>query len=546
MQKKLAVIFCSFMAVFSLLYFRLSEISLNSDLMQVGIRQSSYTLSFYENRGQIYDCRFIPLVDESPAYCAAVLPSPKNFFLNQSSAFKDPAAVQASMQQRKPFIADTWLPLNNVPLVEPFCNPVRYSSSQLAQHVIGYIDKSSNSGITGIEKSYNDRLSEDTETSIIRYTLDAMGEPLKGTKPYVSLADIRTDGVVTTIDSRIQRICEESGARHIKKGAIVVMEPATGKIRAAASFPSYNANSLADAINDTEGAPLINRAYNAFPVGSTFKLVTAAAALSNRVSPYTRYTCTGSYTIGAVTFGCHEKGGHGELDMKEAIAVSCNPYFIHLSTLIDKAELLNMASDLSFGKASQLGEGIKTPSGSLPSIESLFNPGAVANVSFGQGELTATPIQVAQMISAIVNDGELAPASIIEGYTQDGKLLSEKYLEDIYPIKAMNQSASRLLKDYMVNAVMEAPNQNAKPNNTTAGGKTGTAQTGQFKDGNKKDELLQGWFGGFFPADMPKYVVVVTVEDCESGNQDASPVFREIADTITAPIIIPKDLRVGE
>ncbi len=103
----------------------------------------------------------------------------------------------------------------------------------------------------------------------------------------------------------------------------------------------------------------------------------------------------------------------------------------------------------------------------------------------------------------------------------------------------MDKNIAKTLKEYMVHNVMDISGQNAKPYNTTAGGKTGTAQTGQMKG---KEELLHGWFAGFYPADKPKYVIVVLAEDARSGNQDASPIFREIVDTLTAPITIPKEL----
>lgn len=540
MQKKLIAVFCVYLLAFSMLYMRIGMICTDDSLKEVGNNQSSYTLSFNQTRGQIYDCRFIPLVNEKVSYLAAVLPTPKNISTLQSNmVLKKTDDFDKLITSRKPFLLEAYLPTVNVPQVKVFSVPKRYSNDQLAQHTIGYIDTTRNKGMTGIEAAFDILLAANSEKSKISYRLNGLGEPLYGAEPEVDLGKIRMDGVVLTIDRRIQEICEDVGTRYMKKGAIVVMEPSTGKLKAIASFPNYKASDISKAVKDTENSPLLNRAYNAYPVGSTFKIVTAATALSQGVSPATTFLCKGSTKIGEVEFGCHEKAGHGVVDMKQAMAVSCNPYFIHLSTLINKQGFLNMASDFSFGKANELASGLKTASGKVPTVDQLFNPGAVANLSFGQGALTATPIQVAQMMSAVVNQGNLIPASLVEGYTKDGKTYSERK-QDSYPIKTINQNVAKLLQEYMVYAVMDTPGQNAKPVNTTAGGKTGTAQTGQFAG---KEEILQGWFAGFYPANEPKYVIVVTVEEARSGNQDASPVFREIVDTLTAPIVMPKDLQ---
>lgn len=541
MQKKLIIVFCIFLLIYSLLYLRIAAISFDENLSQVGTKQSSYTLSFNETRGQIYDCRFVPLVDDSYNYIAAVLPSPQNLTEIQSNmVLKKDDKFDSLLKSRKPFLTQAYLPTVNVPQVNVFTVPKRYEENQLAQHIIGYIDTTCNKGLTGIELAYNDFFTKQSKKSTISYKLNGLGEPLYGEKPDISLGNVRTDGVVLTIDKRIQKVCEQVGKEHIKKGAIVVMEPSTGKLKAVASFPNYDVNNVQAALKDDENSPLVNRAFCAYPVGSIFKLVTASTALSNGVSPHTTNYCNGKIKIGDVEFGCHEKNGHGNVDMREAMAVSCNPYFIHLSTLLNKKDFLNTASDFSFGKANELAPRMKTASGQIPTVDQIYNPGAFANLAFGQGLLTATPIQVGQMMSAIINDGELIQASIVEGFTQNGKTYSSQ-TKSTYPIKSIDKKVANQLKDYMIYALMDTPNQNAKPTYTTAGGKTGTAQTGQFN--KEKEEILQGWFAGFYPADKPKYVIVVSIENARSGNQDASPIFKEIVDILTAPIEIPADLR---
>ena len=452
MNKRIIILYCTCVVIFIMLYVKISTISLDDSLKTIGAKQSALTITTDINRGGIYDCNFKSLVQED-----------------------------------------------------------RESIPQLAQHVVGYC--SDNNGINGIEKQYNDFLISQSQNSTLTYTLDALGNPLKNTPPQVSLSPHIESGVVLTIDKRIQEIIEEIGNKSIENGAIVVLDPNTSHIKASASFPTYSDIEVA---MDANNSPLINRAYSNYSIGSIFKLVTCATALESQISTYLTYDCKGSITLKDTTFSCHKKTGHGKINMSEAIAVSCNPYFIELSKQLDSESFLNMASDLSFGKNG----------GHLP--QSFNNLGDLGNFSFGQGELTATPVQVAQMIGAILNGGNTILSTTTLGTTSDGKTID--YLENNYPTKAMSTHTANILKSMMVDAVMNTENQNAKPIKTNAGGKTSTAQTGEFVDGVEK---LNGWFSGFFPVENPRYVVVVLVEDATNGNHDASPIFSEIADKLS-------------
>lgn len=477
MSRKLVVLFSAILVIFTLLYIRVSSISFDSTLSDTAKTQITKVVPITKTRGQIYDCNLTPLVD------------------NEQELVLFP-------QQEKPFSI-----------------PKRYSSYQPAQHLIGYIDKATGDGVCGVERQYNELLSSVGETTELSYTIDGKMRPLGGVSPSPSYAKPITSGVVLTIDKGLQELVEKVGFEHIQKGAIVVTEIKTGRLKAAASFPLYNANALSQAMQN-DNSPLINRVYTAYSVGSVFKLVTAATALEAGISP--TYTCTGKIEQNGVTFGCHNKNGHGEIDMSEAIAVSCNPYFINLSTLIDKQAFLNMASDLSFGKPYY--------SGNLPTASELKNIGDISNLSFGQGSLTATPLQVAELVGAVANNGKCIRTSTIMGTTADGKTIDEA--EPYYPTVSMSEKTADTIAQMMVKAVMDTPNQNAKPTKMSAGGKTATAQTGQFVDG---EEILNAWFAGFFPAKNPVYCITVVVEEAKSGNQSASPVFKELVDQITAP-----------
>lgn len=541
MNRRLVAVFCIFSLMATVLYFRVGAIATSGDLAEAAQSQSSYTLTFEQTRGQIYDSRMLPLVDQDEEYVAACLPTPENMaaLLRSPSLTAEKTTVSELMDTGRPFLAKCSLPKLNIPSVRVFPVKRRYSVGQIAQHVLGYLDDT-RTGVTGIEKAFDAYLKGDSASSSITYQVDGRRNPLPGDSALVNLAPVQTGGVVLTIDKRIQKVAEEVGRELLNKGAVVVMEPKTGKLLAVASFPQYQVYNLASAVQDSGNSPLLNRAFCAYNVGSTFKIVTSAAALTQGISPATEYFCAGKVDVLSQTFKCHDENGHGMLDLKGALEVSCNPYFIQLGQQIDKTLFLNMAKDLSFGKGSELAEGMNTAAGYLPTEAELFNPAAVGNFSFGQGTLMATPVQIARMVSAVVNGGSTPEASLVTGLTEDGKTVSQRKATAA-PVRAMSGEIAALIQDDLISSVMEEPNQNAKPQYVTAGGKTGTAQTGQMKENG--DELLQGWFAGFFPAEEPQYVVVVLAEDARSGNQDASPVFREIADRLNAPIEIPQRLR---
>ncbi|MBQ4153308.1 MAG: penicillin-binding protein 2, partial [Oscillospiraceae bacterium] len=404
----------------------------------------------------------------------------------------------------------------------------RYGEEQIAVHIVGHMTNGNLDGGYGIEKAYDSFLKEHTATAKITYYLDALGRSIQGKPPTVQLDQRSNGGVVLTIDSEIQRIAEEVGEKYLSKGAVVVMTP-DGKIRASASFPSFDPNHLEKSLTDEENKPMFNRAFASYNVGSTFKIVTAAAALESGIAPSRSYFCRGQIDVSGQIIKCHNHYGHGLLKMEQAMAESCNPYYISLGLLLNPAALLQMARDMSFSKAGILASGFASQGGYLPTLSELNSPAAIANLSFGQGSLSATPIQISLMTCCIVNQGKTPFAKLVEGLSEDGKVLSEK-TEDAAPIHAIRKQTADTVKRFLITGVMERENQQAKPTKTTAGGKTATAQTGRFRDG---EEICQGWFTGFFPAEEPQYIVTVLCEDAESGNLSAGPVFREIADRVT-------------
>ncbi|MCX7657895.1 MAG: penicillin-binding transpeptidase domain-containing protein, partial [Oscillospiraceae bacterium] len=295
------------------------------------------------------------------------------------------------------------------------------------------------------------------------------------------------------------------------------------------SVPAFSPLNVSKSLDDPD-SPLINRAFMPYNVGSVFKLVTAAAALEQGISPDLTYECTGKIDVFGQIFKCHKASGHGVLDMQGAIVNSCNTYFINLSEKLSSENFIAKASSFGFGRSIVLANGIVSEKGTLQSAEDLKNPAEKANMSFGQGVLTATPVQIAAMTSAIVNNGKFPKPQLIIGTTEDKQKVSfyenqTAFSEATTPLIALK------LREFMAETVNGNAESLARPRNTTAGGKTSTAQTGRYDE--KGNEILEAWFTGYFPLDKPKYVVTVLVEDGKSGNTDAAPIFKEIAENIT-------------
>ena len=405
---------------------------------------------------------------------------------------------------------------------------LRYrESSQLAPHVIGYLD--GENGAAGIEKAYDSLLKQFGGSLCLRYQINAAGNPIGRELPQeVQEGYGRPGGVVLTLDKEIQSIAQSAAKRWIDKGAVVVMDVRSGDLLAVVSLPDFDPNNLSKSMAQKD-SPFFNRAFHGeYNVGSTFKLVTASTALEQGIGRFRTFDCTGAVKVEDVTFHCHKLSGHGVLDMQGAMEWSCNPYFITLGQMAGGENILKKAQAIGFGSPSQLAPGISTASGSLPALEAMESPAEVANLAFGQGKLTATPVQIAQLVSTMANGGRRVHPRLVYGTTQDG--LSIQNQEEGY---AQNQvispAAAKRTAQFMVDTVEHGSGQKAKPKAGGAGGKTASAQTGIYEDGA---EIVHAWFAGFYPDEEPLYAIVVLAEGMESGGDYAAPVFQEIADGI--------------
>ena len=254
----------------------------------------------------------------------------------------------------------------------------------------------------------------------VTYQVDALGRVIAGGERLVedTLGESQA-GVVLTLDGELQKLAEEASA-DLGQGAVVITQVPDCEILALASVPDFHPDRVGEAV-DREDSPLVNRAFSAYAPGSVFKLVVAAALLEQG-RPVESFPCTGSVNVNGLTFSCAGGQAHGEVDLEQALAQSCNGYFINAARSLGGQAILTMAYNLGLGEEVEFGRGLRSGAGRLPSLSSLENPRALGNFAFGQGELTATPLQLCALVNAVASEGVYATPKLLLGEVEaDGR-----------------------------------------------------------------------------------------------------------------------------
>jgi penicillin-binding protein 2 len=505
----LSVGFC--LLLFAGIIVRRLGVLMGGDEIPVSIGGSRYTLKSTENYGEIYDRNGVSFTNRETIYQLADVP------LSGSPSLRVITAAEAKIAESAGQTV--------------FVTYKRTSADVPAAHIVGYV--SDNKGMAGIERAYNDFLHEETSDSQISFAVDARGSVLEGLGQYSRKAVPINSGVVLTLDMQIQRIVERAAKDcGLTTGAAVVMD-LSGDIIASASFPGFDPTNVERYINSDDvsllnSAPLFNRAFAPFAVGSIFKLTTAAEALEEGITPEYTYNCRGFIRTGGAVFNCHSWAGHGVINMRDAIILSCNPFFIALNQDISLSRYMNRVREFGFGAETVLAPGMVASGGNLPTDTELTETIERANLSFGQGKLTATPIQVCRFTAAIASGGMLPAPRLVMGTRNKDGVYTEHTVSA--PERVISEETAAFLRTAMTDTINISVT-TALPQTVSAGGKTSTAQTGIYKsDGT---EMVHVWFTGFFPADNPQYAVTVLCEDGISGTLTAAPVFAQIADAIS-------------
>jgi len=331
--------------------------------------------------------------------------------------------------------------------------------------------------------------------------------------------------VVLTIDAQLQSTIEQ--AFGTQPGAAAVLDPRTGEVLALVSAPAFSPESFATLdtqairrILSDPGSPLMNRATAAaYQPGSIVKLVTAAAGLEHRLmAPATAISCAGSTTIGDRAFHCWKRDGHGPLTMPEALAHSCNVYFMQVGRSLGASRLRAALAQAGFARST--GWPLPERAGHLP--ERRLTEGEVALLAIGQGEIEVTVMAEAAMGGAIANGGRLMEPWVVRTVAgrPAGRPVSRGQL-------GWSRETIAAVRAGMVEAVRHPSGTAHRALSPDLGiaGKTGTAQT--HVPGRN-----HGWFVGFCPVEQPRVAMAIVAEFGGSGGELPAQIGRLICESV--------------
>lgn len=488
-------------------------------------------------------------IDASMAFAAATLARPRE-------SFEAAIASQATVPRFRPILVAEELSLAEVaaielarlehPELEIRVDPHRlYRLDTHLAHVLGYLGAARPEdlerephasaddlfGRGGVERSYDHDLRGRNGEEVL--VVDSRGRPIEVAR---RLEPVPGEDLRLTIDLELQQEAER--AMGDRRGAVVVLDPRNGAILVLLSSPSFNPNLFSRRLDRSTwqqlvadpGHPLQNRAIrSAYPPGSPFKVVMAAAGLAERViGPSERVYCSGQTMLHGRRWRCHKRSGHGSVDLHDAIRQSCNVYFYTLGERLGIERIARYARLFGFDRASGIDlEGersglVPDPAWKMAARKTQWYAGETVSVSIGQGSLLVTPVQMARMTAVIASRGLLSPPHLrldtqIPPPVNSGipREVLERIAEAMEAVVAGGTGAA------------------ARVPGVRIAGKTGTVQTIHQATWTDSDDLPEehrdhAWFVTFAPVEAPELVVAVFVEHGGKGSQAAAPIARAI------------------
>ncbi|MCB1624387.1 MAG: penicillin-binding protein 2 [Pseudomonadales bacterium] len=453
-----------------------------------------------------------------------------------------------------------------------------YPQKEIAVHALGYvaaisesdlkrIDTAAYAGTTligklGIESSFENQLHGTNGSREI--LVNAAGRSVERAGGFVPdlhrVAPVAGEDIITSIDLETQRIAED--ALIDRRGSIVAIDPENGDVIALVSRPGFDPNAFGRgltraefaALNENIDRPLLNRALKgAYPPGSTIKPIVALAGLAYGVTtPEHSRVCGGYFTLPGSRhrFRDWKAGGHGRVDMLQAIAQSCDVYFYDLAAQIGVDRLAEFLGHFGLGALTGIdisGEKrglLPTPAWKRKAFprpaDQVWFPGETVIFGIGQGYLTTTPLQMAHAAAIIAARGKSYQPRLVtalkDPVTNKIRALEPKLIEQV-------EIAQPEAWDVAIGGMIKVMN-GGTASRSQAGakyqiaGKTGTAQVFSIAQNAKYDEAKiderlrdHAWFIAFAPADAPKIAVAVMVENGRSGSGTAAPIARRVIDT---------------
>jgi penicillin-binding protein 2 len=438
-----------------------------------------------------------------------------------------------------------------------------YDYGELASHLIGYLGEIDENelkqakeatyrmgaliGKYGVEYRWEDDLRGVDGGRQIE--VDALGREIR---PLGTVEPFPGNNLFLTIDLDLQKTAEE--AYQDKNGALIAMDPKTGRILAMVSKPSFEPDIFARNILQEEWKSLVENPYHPlqnkgiqgqYPAGSVFKIITAIAGLeSGMITPSTQFNCTGAFHYGNRDFRCWKEGGHGAISLHRAIVESCDVYFYQVGLKVGVDLIAHYANEFGLGKVIGISLPYEKP-GTVPSSswkKKRFGvpwySGETLSFSVGQGYLNATPLQLLMLISGVANGGKLYLPQVVEK------------VEDIYgnklreypPVELGRADVSEKTLQIIQEALRGAVND---PHGTgwtcllkevKVAGKTGTAQVVRLPENFKKGDMNRmpqkfrdhAWFVAYAPFEDPKISIAVLVEHGGFGASAAAPIAKKV------------------
>lgn len=385
-----------------------------------------------------------------------------------------------------------------------------YPYGRIFAHVVGYATR----GRSGIEELANFSLLRSNIFYAEKAVNQIQGEKSPG------------DSVTTTLDYDLQlRAFDALGTYD---GAVVVMEPETGKILAMVSKPDFDPNYIVEdwedmVSEDSDSSALLNRATQGlYPPGSTFKIFTTLAYI-NQNADYADYSyqCNGKFTLDNKTIHCHRNKSHGTEDLKTSFANSCNASFASIGMTLDIEQFKELCDGLLFNTALPTSFEASKSSFVLSPEDSAST---IMETSIGQGKTLVTPFHMALVTCAIANDGVLMQPYVIDHTTDAKGNIVEQYNKETYGT-LLSETETAILQEYMRAVVEEGTAAKLRNDSYEVYGKTGSAEFSSTSGSS------HSWFVGYAHQEgRADIAVAIIVEDSGIGSEYAVPIAQEIFD----------------
>ncbi len=544
-KNRLNLVFSLFISLLTLLLIRIAylQLALAHNLAQLAKKQHTEIIELQPKRGMIYDRNMRPLavslnLDSVYANAREIKDKKKvakllSPILNVSESF-----LSERLNRDKGFI---WLKRKLTPTesarvkalrikgIEFVKEPKRfYPNDSLASHLIGYagID---NRGLEGLELLYDEYLKG---APGYRATFRDAKRRAIASFEYEYYPSVDGFNLMLTIDEVIQHIAEREINRAMKDAhpigaCIIVMDPKTGDVLALSNRPTYDINSFGDVSLERKRNRVVT---DMFEPGSTFKIVTAAAALENKaVKLNDKFFCeNGAYKIAGHIL--HDHKPHGWLTFRQVIEKSSNIGTVKVAQVLGPSELYRYIKAFGFGELTNIDLPGEVPGFIRPTSQ--WSKLSISAIPMGQ-ELTVTPIQLACAISTIANGGELVKPRIVNAI-QDKQGETIKSFEPTAVRRVLSQETAAVMKDILSGVVSDGTGKEAEVEGYKVAGKTGTSQKIE-PNGTYSHSKFVASFIGFAPVDDPKIAVVVMLDEPRPsyyGGVVAAPVFKRVAQDV--------------